>query len=215
MALHTLVFIPLFNESMPQLIATAKPQTLLVTLQETNKNKPASPTEEATDSAIQTKKHITKEQPTSKPRKNINIVTKKSAHELPKKSTPIDKLPYGLLSKQHTTKKTSDTQKKNPLPSLSSEQLSAKIQQAINPYFYYPKLAIRKNWQGTVKLVLRINERGEINHIRIFKSSGYRILDLAAVKSMQKITSIPLAGLSLPRGYIDEMHTIEYRLIDS
>jgi len=57
----------------------------------------------------------------------------------------------------------------------------------LNKYFYYPKSAIRRNWQGDLIVSFSINHDGKISDIKILKSSGYDILDLAAINSVAKI----------------------------
>lgn len=60
-----------------------------------------------------------------------------------------------------------------------------------NQYFSYPKFAKRRNWQGKVLLSLRITSTGKIKNIKIDDSSGYNILDQAAINSMRKIGKLP------------------------
>lgn len=57
----------------------------------------------------------------------------------------------------------------------------------LNKYFYYPKSAIRRNWQGDLIISFSINHDGKISNIKILKSSGYDILDMAAINSVAKI----------------------------
>lgn len=60
-----------------------------------------------------------------------------------------------------------------------------------NQYFTYPKFAKRRNWQGKVLLSLRITSSGKIKNIQIDDSSGYNILDQAAINSMRKVGKLP------------------------
>ena len=60
-----------------------------------------------------------------------------------------------------------------------------------NQYFSYPKFAKRRNWQGKVLLSLRITSSGKIKNIQIDNSSGYNILDQAAINSMRKVGKLP------------------------
>ena len=53
--------------------------------------------------------------------------------------------------------------------------------------FKYPHLARKRGWQGEVLLKLDINRQGKISHIVIARSSGYKLLDLNAVKTFQLI----------------------------
>ena len=58
-------------------------------------------------------------------------------------------------------------------------------------HFSYPKLAKKRNWQGEVLLSLRITTTGKIKSIQIDNSSGYNILDQAAITSMRKVETLP------------------------
>lgn len=82
-------------------------------------------------------------------------------------------------------------------------------------HFYYPYLAQRRNWQGEVRLGLRIEASGRLSHIHIVKSSGYAVLDQAALDSLKKVASIPDAGHWLRGNSFDTVLPVEYRLIDS
>ncbi|MCW8934724.1 MAG: TonB family protein [Gammaproteobacteria bacterium] len=57
----------------------------------------------------------------------------------------------------------------------------------LDKFFYYPKSAIRRNWQGDLIISFSINHDGKISDIKILKTSGYDILDMAAINSVEKI----------------------------
>ena len=69
-------------------------------------------------------------------------------------------------------------------------KIIARIRNDLKQYFYYPDIAKRKNIQGTVRLGFGINPSGVIYDIRVVKTSGYTILDLAAEQSMQQLHSV-------------------------
>ena len=50
----------------------------------------------------------------------------------------------------------------------------------------YPRLARRKNYQGTVFLDVLVRRDGTVGSIRLSKSSGYESLDSAAIKEVKK-----------------------------
>ena len=55
----------------------------------------------------------------------------------------------------------------------------------INPPPQYPASAISRGYQGTVLLEVLVDKNGKVSDLRVFKSSGYPVLDkkaLAAVK---------------------------------
>jgi len=61
----------------------------------------------------------------------------------------------------------------------------------INPPPRYPKVAIKRGYQGTVELMVLINENGKVADLWLFKSSGYSILDQAALQSVKNWSFTP------------------------
>jgi periplasmic protein TonB len=50
----------------------------------------------------------------------------------------------------------------------------------------YPPLARRRNWQGTVLLLVTVDVQGLSKNVQILEGSGYSILDKTAKKTVQK-----------------------------
>lgn len=55
-----------------------------------------------------------------------------------------------------------------------------------NPLPTYPKKAIRRGYGGIVELKVSLTEKGKVLQIDIHKSSGYKILDAQAVKTVKR-----------------------------
>lgn len=91
--------------------------------------------------------------------------------------------------------------------------LQHKLNQAFAPYFQYPRLARKRGWQGTVELGLHVSSSGKLSNIRVMQSSGYRVLDLAAIKSLQQLGTLPEMENWLTQGY-SGVFPIRYELID-
>ncbi len=81
--------------------------------------------------------------------------------------------------------------------------------------FYYPATARRRNWQGDVILQFTLMPDGSIVHIRINKSSGYPVLDEAAMDVMSKIKSERQLALVLNGNSLDHLLPVSYRLQDA
>ena len=77
----------------------------------------------------------------------------------------------------------------------------------------YPPLARRKGWQGTVILELHIEADGRISRLHVNETSGYPVLDRAAVESLQ-LASVTHAGQWLDGEAVDIVVPVEYRLVD-
>lgn len=104
---------------------------------------------------------------------------------------------------------------KNNEQSRSGHLLRNKINLLLANNFYYPPMARRNNWYGTVEISLRIEQNGIISKITLAKSSGYEVLDNAALANIKTISAIPEAHEWLGNSHYDMILPIEYRLIDS
>jgi protein TonB len=78
----------------------------------------------------------------------------------------------------------------------------------------YPPLARRKGWQGIVVLELRIEADGRISRLHVNATSGYPVLDRAAVEALQ-LASVTQAGQWLDGEAVDIVVPVEYRLVDT
>jgi len=101
---------------------------------------------------------------------------------------------------------------------LSREQLDrhlrASVLDLITRKLTYPAIARRKGWQGVVRLELHIESNGQISELRIDETSGYAVLDEAALQSLQ-LANIPDAAQWLQGETREIVVPVEYRLIDS
>lgn len=77
----------------------------------------------------------------------------------------------------------------------------------LQQHFRYPLLARRRGWQGEVLLGFQLSARGQITDIRVARSSGYPLLDRAAVNSLRQVGSLPT-----PRQQLDLQLPVIYRL---
>ena len=85
---------------------------------------------------------------------------------------------------------------RQPPPALDAGALKAYgeiLAQAIDKRKSYPRLARMRNWQGTTQLKLRIGPDGKLQDILVGSSSGFELLDAAAIKMVQE--SLPLPDL--------------------
>ena len=55
-----------------------------------------------------------------------------------------------------------------------------------NPSPEYPLIARRRGFQGTVVLEVLVNRNGRVGDLRVFNSSGYKVLDRSAVESVRE-----------------------------
>lgn len=95
---------------------------------------------------------------------------------------------------------------------VAEEQLRKSILRLVSSRFNYPVLARRKGMQGIVKLQVRIESDGRISRLHVEQTSGYPVLDRAALQSLQ-LASVPDAGQWMRGQAIDIIIPVEYRLV--
>ena len=98
--------------------------------------------------------------------------------ELDKPATDTQSTPQQQIMSKVTT------------PSMNRARILSQIRHDLSQYFYYPPHARRKGMQGTVLLSFGISGQGAVHDIRIVKSSGYAILDLAAQDAMRRLDKL-------------------------
>ena len=113
-------------------------------------------------------------------------------------------------------KTTAATMASNPVlqQKETDRHLRRSIMELITRELTYPAIARRKGWQGVVKLQLHIEADGSITGLQIDETSGYSILDKAALQCLQ-LASLPGAAQWLQGHAIDIVVPVEYRLLDS
>ena len=72
-------------------------------------------------------------------------------------------------------------------PGASEEDLIVEAQPAYlkNPPPRYPAIAKRRGYQGTVILEVLVSMDGAVKEVRVFESSGHKVLDKAAIKAVK------------------------------
>jgi periplasmic protein TonB len=81
-----------------------------------------------------------------------------------------------------------------PLPPGNDPQPASPRQQApglrlpprywLNPPPPYPSLALKRQWQGEVRLRVLIDEQGQVIEAQVENSSGYKVLDQSALEAV-------------------------------
>ncbi len=68
-----------------------------------------------------------------------------------------------------------------------------------NPPPVYPSVARQRGWEGTVMLLVRVSDKGIPENVTVDQSSGFSILDEAALKAVRKWIFSPaqLGGIAL------------------
>jgi len=95
---------------------------------------------------------------------------------------------------------------------IRGRMMQQHLDRALRASFYYPLIAQRQGWQGEVRIALTIQADGTLANIRVSRSSGYAILDDAAVDSVRRIRAIPEAIASLAGENLDLVLPVRYEL---
>lgn len=56
----------------------------------------------------------------------------------------------------------------------------------------YPKLALRRGYEGILRLKVLIAKNGEVINVKIIKSTGYKVLDKSGIEAAKKSKFYPL-----------------------
>lgn len=132
------------------------------------------------------------------------------------------------LSKQNVSNKNNKTEttNKSSIKELNSDFIQKKsnsigsllkngLMKELTANFTYPSIARRNNWEGDVKVSLRIESDGCITKIQLLKTSGYPVLDHSAINNLNTVSYIKDAVKWLNGKHFDMILPIEYRLVDS
>lgn len=115
----------------------------------------------------------------SKINKNSSVKTNPKLKSVKAEKIYADEVPAKHQS-QHSQSNTISAAKLNI-------QLRGKLRTALQEHLVYPALARRRGWQGTVTINLTVKESGDLQHVRLGKSSGYSLLDNSALSALQKV----------------------------
>ena len=151
----------------------------------------------------------------------IKAIAKKTEQNLPKKTgllqapqketeQPVSPDATGFEIENNRPAVTEKNQKE----SIDYASISSILNHELSRYFYYPKIAQRRNWQGQVILSFTILSDGDITKIKINESSGYRVLDNAAMDALDQIEQRNLLALALNGHTLEQTLPITYKLLN-
>jgi TonB family protein len=116
-------------------------------------------------------------------------------------------------STESTTDPVKDLAATRSTESVTLNNLRQQLKETIRARFTYPRMARRMGWEGLVGLSLHIENDGSLNQIRIARSSGHKVLDDNARKTIQSIGRLQLAS-NLTIQAADTEIEVLYRLTD-
>jgi TonB family protein len=90
-----------------------------------------------------------------------------------------------LISRSEGVKEGAMTKTSEPSGKVEEAQFSI-ISKLVREHLEYPYLARRMGWEGEVLLFFRLNPTGEVEEIKVLKSSGFEVLDKSAVNAVKR-----------------------------
>lgn len=85
------------------------------------------------------------------------------------------------------------------------------IQQKINSYIIYPQEAKNNNWEGVVKVNITIADDGRVKLMEIAESSGYPLLDAAAMLAIKDASPYPFPDVYTGRSEFELIVPVTYK----
>ena len=154
----------------------------------------------------------------AKTQKIPDIARKKSSRRKPDNRRPVDKNSARPNSNRiSSVDKAIETSTNADAPvnveNVPLNHLRQQLKEMIRTRFTYPRMARRMGWEGLVGLSLHIEDDGSLNQVRVARSSGHKVLDDNARKTIQSIGRIQVAA-NLTIEAADTEIEVLYRLTD-
>ncbi len=142
---------------------------------------------------------------------------KKPPKQIAKAATLPEKSPVHYPDSTSKTKIITETPTTAPeaisVKNVPLNHLRQQLKQAIKARFTYPRMARRMGWEGLVGISLHIEDDGSLNQVQIARSSGHKILDENARKTIENIGRIQIASSFSIHATSTEIEVL-YRLTD-
>jgi protein TonB len=90
-----------------------------------------------------------------------------------------------LSSRSEGVKEGATPKRSEPSGNVEEAQFSI-ISKLVREHLEYPYLARRMGWEGEVLLFFRLNPTGEVEELKVLKSSGFEVLDKSAVNAVKR-----------------------------
>lgn len=153
---------------------------------------------------------------------NINSTIKtQTPRQIPVKIA-TEKKPIQTIAATHKLAPATVNQlKQQPTPKITQRNfLLGEIKHHLSRYLNYPVRAQRRGWQGEVMVGFHVDKQGFLHNVHLAQTSGYSLLDNAALSAIGKIKNIPLSSW-LENNHDNEFYPtalqlpVSYRLTNS
>lgn len=154
----------------------------------------AAPSQKAATAPVaQPKPEEPKKPPVKKPIKQKKPVTPKQI-ELPKPLAMADEMlpaPAKFESAPTPPAATAKVASKTTADNAPFTEANFNANYGSNPKPKYPGVATSRGWEGTVRLLVKVSAEGDSEEVTVQRSSGYDVLDEAAIEAVEKWKFIP------------------------
>ena len=106
---------------------------------------------------------------------------------LPEPDLRMDTLLKDTMANEETPSPRRHDDRSRPNGKLAA----AKAQKKLARHVFYPEAAVEAGIEGDVRLLLTLDDSGRIKEVQIADSSGYPILDRAAMRAAYAMGSVP------------------------
>jgi len=120
--------------------------------------------------------------------KEVTLETQTSVdtkNQLSEALSMANKEGLSLSSRSEGVKEGAMTKRSEPSGKVEEAQFFI-ISKLVREHLEYPYLARRMGWEGEVLLFFRLNPTGEVEEIKVLKSSGFEVLDKSAVNAVKR-----------------------------
>jgi len=219
---HAIIFTMEAPKLRPKLLAARRARAVTVTLADrparnaiaspVAKKEPQKHREMRKPMAAGNVKTPKKDKPSEKPEAlnkeplPLSQAAEKADRKPPPDTEPFGDLPgkSGTVSLDDAADETAEATPLNP-PSMQEEGQASTGREARPLYSRnepprYPRLARKRGYEGMVMLNVFVTENGRVNGVKVDSTSGYSILDRAAMDAVNKWTFEPGIRNGLPAG---------------
>ena len=104
------------------------------------------------------------------------------------------KSPLGVMATELVNKTDAQIEAFDPdqQQTLQRNYLLGEIHHRLSQFLAYPDHARRRGWQGSVMIGFAVDKQGFLRDIHLTRTSGYNMLDSAALTAIKKVNSIPV-----------------------
>lgn len=155
----------------------------------------AAPSQQAATAPIVQPKPEPKKQPDKKPVKKKKPVIRKQM-ELPKPLAMADEMLPAPSKIESAPVPVVSSAAANVLGKMTKDtapftEANFNANYGSNPKPKYPGIATSRGWEGTVRLLVKVSAAGDSEEVTVQRSSGYDVLDEAAIEAVEKWKFIP------------------------